>query len=436
MLGLSEKMFQQAKKLIPGGVNSPVRAYSLVAENPPFISRGAGAYLYDEDGRSYIDYVNSWGATILGHAHQKVTADIIHRVKQGVSFGAPTLGESQLAEKIIAHMPTLEMVRFVNSGTEACMSAVRLARGYTQKKMVVKFDGHYHGHCDALLAGAGSGVATESLAASEGVTLGSVADTLVLPFNNTAALQEVFERYGRDHLSCVIFEIIAGNCGFIRPQPEFLSLLQDLCQRYQVLLVADEVMTGFRVHVGGAQSLYHLTPDLTVLGKVIGGGMPLACYGGRRDIMKIVSPLGGVYQAGTLSGNPVAVQCGLTTLDLLCDRSQYSYLSHLSSTLTTGLKKQAERLQVPLVCDGEGGMFGYTFTTHPLESKKDVDQANMKYFKIFFSEMLKCGIYLPPSPYESCFLSTAHTDDDIQQTLRASQQALSQVAEFHNTSEE
>lgn len=424
----SEESFALAQKVIPGGVNSPVRAFGLVDGDPLFITRAQGSKITDADGREYIDYVCSWGASMVGHAHHRVVSAVAERAALGLSFGAPTELETQLASTIISHLPSMEMVRFVSSGTEACMSAVRLARAYGGRKKILKFEGHYHGHSDFLLAGAGSGLATQAIAVSKGVTDGAIEDTFTIPFQDEPALRQVFREFGGD-LACVILEIIAGNCGFIKPSNSFVALLSELCQSHDVLLVADEVMTGFRVALGGAQSLYGLTPDITVLGKVIGGGLPLACYGGKRQIMTQVAPLGQMYQAGTLSGNPVAVQSGLTTLEIACKsgNGNFDYLSSLSSQLVSGLQSHADRYGIPFSADSEGGMFGYVFSSQKPLCKRHIDGGSMRHFRYFFSRMLEEGIYLPPSPYEACFLSLAHKPEDISNTLSVARKVFAEL---------
>ena len=420
--------FERASQVIAGGVNSPVRAFGYVDDHPVFISRAKGSQVFDSQGRGYIDYVNSWGAVICGHACDQVVADLTARAALGLSFGAPTEAETQLACEIRTHMPSLQVMRFVSSGTEACMSAVRLARSYTSRSGVLKFEGHYHGHSDSLLSGAGSGLATSALPISAGVTQGAIADTITISYQDMEALEHVFAQHG-DDLAAVICELIVGNCGFIKPDPEFLVKLVSLCEHYGVLLIADEVMTGFRVAMGGAQSVYGLHPDITVLGKVVGGGMPLACYGGSAEIMAQVAPVGKMYQAGTLSGHPLAVQCGLTTLKILADPQNWRHLSHLSDQLTTGLLHRAQAHGMALSVDYQGGMFGYAWSPHNIRHKQDMDEASLSHFRMFFQQMLARGIYLPPSPYESCFLSLAHDDEDIQKTLDAADEVFVQLAQ-------
>lgn len=423
----SKLCFEQAQELIVGGVNSPVRAFGLVDDEPVFIARGAGSKLYDADGGEYIDFVNSWGAAILGHAHPEVVAALAERAACGLTFGAPTQLETELARVIRRHVPAMEMMRFVSSGTEACMAAIRLARAHTGKPGILKFEGHYHGHSDAMLAGAGSGLATGGIALSAGVTAGAVQDTYTIPFQHQESLLQVFAEHG-DKLAGVIFEPMVGNCGFIKPQPEFIATLVKLCQQHHVLMIADEVMTGFRVAMGGAQSLYAFRPDITVLGKVVGGGMPLACYGGARQIMAQVAPLGKMYQAGTLSGHPVAVQCGLITLQILAHPQHWDHLEQLARQLTAGWCEQAAAYGVPMSASYQGGMFGYAFASAAIASKADLDVIPQHYFRIFFQEMLARGVYLPPSPYEACFLSVAHSSRDIEATLAASSEALAVLA--------
>lgn len=425
--GQSKLCFDQAQELIVGGVNSPVRAFGLVDDDPVFMARGAGSKLYDVDGGEYIDFVNSWGAAMLGHAHSEVLAALTERAAHGLTFGAPTQLETELARVIRRHMPAMEMMRFVSSGTEACMAAIRLARAYTNKPGILKFEGHYHGHSDAMLAGAGSGLATGGIAISAGVTGGAVQDTYTIPFQNEEALLKAFAEHG-DKLAGVIFEPMVGNCGFIKPQPEFMAILAQLCERHHVLMIMDEVMTGFRVAMGGAQSVYALRPDITILGKVIGGGMPLACYGGSKEIMALVAPLGRMYQAGTLSGHPVAVQCGLTTLQILADPQHWEHLEQLASQLTEGWRQQAAAYGVPMSTAYQGGMFGYAFRAEAIASKADIDAIPEQYFRIFFTEMLARGVYLPPSPYEACFLSVAHSSEDMDATLAASSEAMAVLA--------
>ncbi len=419
----SEALYASARDVIPGGVNSPVRAFKGVGGTPPFIVRGRGARLYDADGNTYIDYVGSWGPLILGHAHADIVQAAADALQHGLSFGAPTEIEIRLADKIRELMPSIEMVRMVNSGTEATMSAIRLARGYTGRDKVIKFDGCYHGHADSLLAGAGSGVLTCAIPGSPGVPAAAAADTLVLDYNDSAQVGRAFERWGKE-IACVIVEPVAGNMGFVPGDADFLQTLHRLCDDAGSLLIFDEVMTGFRVALGGAQSLYGIRPDLTTLGKVIGGGMPIGAFGGRREVMSALAPEGPVYQAGTLSGNPVAMSVGLKTLETVEAPGFHDTLSEQTAALCAGLSRAADKHGLPFYCDHLGGMFGLFFTRGPVRTFGQVKAADGERFSRFHRAMLKRGVYLAPSPFEAGFVSAAHTTEDIAETTAAAGQAM------------
>jgi glutamate-1-semialdehyde 2,1-aminomutase len=419
----SKRLFTDACKLIPGGVNSPVRAFKSVDGDPIFIKRALGSRLWDADNNEYIDYVGSWGPAIVGHAHPEVVKTISLAAANGVSFGAPTELESELALAVMVHVPSMEMIRFVSSGTEACMSVLRVARAFTKRNRIIKFEGCYHGHCDMLLVKAGSGAATMGVPDSPGVPSGTAADTLTVAYNDLGAVAAMFERYP-DEVAALILEPIVGNSGFIRPVPGFLEGLRSLCTKFGALLIFDEVMTGFRVGLGGVQKLYDISPDLTCLGKVIGGGMPLAAYGGRRDIMAIVAPSGPVYQAGTLSGNPVAVSCGLKTLELISQKSFFPDLVTRTSALVEGLKGAAKKHNLPFSADCEGGMFGFFFNDHSVSNFVQAKTSNTSMFKNFFWGMMENGVYLAPSPFEAGFVSGAHSDADIKNTIEIADRVM------------
>ena len=422
----SKALFAEAVGLMPGGVNSPVRAFAAVGGTPVFMKRGNGAYLWDEDGNRYIDYITSWGPAIVGHAHPEVLAAIQSAAADGLSFGTPTARENILAHMIIEAMPAIEMLRLVSSGTEACMSALRVARAFTGRNKILKFEGCYHGHADMLLVKAGSGAATLGLSGSPGVPESTAQHTLTAHFNDVEQLQEIFAANIKT-IAAVIVEPIIGNAGFIRPQPGFLEALKKLCDAHGTVLIFDEVMTGFRVARGGYQSLCGIKPDMTVLGKVIGGGMPVGAYGGRRDIMSLVAPAGPVYQAGTLSGNPLAVACGIKTLEILGRPDAYETLAARSKSLVLGIKSAAEECGVPLSVDFEGGMFGFFFSQNPVRNYEDAKRADMISFKKFFQLMLNDGIYLAPSAFEAGFLSLAHSQADIDATVAAARNAFKQI---------
>jgi glutamate-1-semialdehyde 2,1-aminomutase len=414
----SQKLFQRAQLVIPAGVNSPVRAFGSVGGTPPFIQRGRGAQIWDADGRAYVDYVGSWGPLVVGHAHPEVVAAAQQAAERGLSFGAPTEPEVELAELLCRLVPSLEQVRLTSSGTEATMSAIRLARGYTGRHRIVKFEGCYHGHADALLVKAGSGALTFGQPSSAGVPPATAADTLVLEYNNEGALEQAFEREGAA-IAAAIVEPVAGNMNLVAPRAGFLESLRRLCARHGAVLIFDEVMTGFRVALGGAQALYGVTPDLTTLGKVIGGGLPVGAFGGRRDIMQAIAPLGPVYQAGTLSGNPVAVAAGLATLRLVQAPGFYDRLAATTRALCEGLARAAREHGVPFSAASVGGMFGIYFRATPPASFAEVMQCDRDAFNRFFHAMLAAGIYLAPSAYEAGFVSSAHGEAEIGRTINA-----------------
>jgi len=426
MTSRNQALFEQSQKLIPGGVNSPVRAFGSVGGTPVFFKRGKGAILWDEDGKSYIDYVGSWGPAILGHAYPKVVKAVQEAAARGLSFGAPTARELEMAELLCKLVPSMEQVRLVSSGTEATMSAIRLARGFTGRSKIIKFEGCYHGHADFLLVKAGSGALTFGNPSSAGVPAEVAAQTLVLDYNDVAGLSETFKNIG-DEIAAVIVEPVAGNMNLIAPKPEFLQALRDLCTQHGSVLIFDEVMTGLRVRPGSAQGLYGITPDLTTLGKVIGGGMPVGAFGGRRDIMEKLAPLGPVYQAGTLSGNPVAVAAGLATLKLLQAPEFYEKLSSMTRKLTDGLTVVAQDLGIPFCAQSVGGMFGLYFSAAVPTCYAEVMQCDKEKFNIFFHAMLDEGVYLAPSAFEAGFVSAAHGDAEIAATLEAARRAFAKV---------
>ncbi|OIQ86286.1 glutamate-1-semialdehyde 2,1-aminomutase [mine drainage metagenome] len=421
------QLFERAQRVIPGGVNSPVRAFRQVGGTPRFIDRAEGAYMIDAEGTRFIDYIGSWGPMIAGHAHPEVTEAVQRAATRSLSFGAPTADEIDMAEAICQLMPAVEMVRLVSSGTEAGMSAIRLARGYTGRDAIVKFEGCYHGHADSLLVKAGSGLLTFGNPSSAGVPADLARHTLVLEFNNIPQIEALFATRGHE-IACVMVEPIAGNMNFIRGDAAWHRRLRELCTEHGALLVWDEVMTGFRVALGGAQQVYGIRPDLVVMGKVIGGGMPLAAFGGRRDVMERLSPLGAVYQAGTLSGNPVAVAAGMAQLRIIQRPGFYAQLSAATGQLMRGLEAAAGRHGVRFKTDSEGGMFGFYFADALPRNYPDIARADVETFKRFFHAMLDRGVYLAPSMYEAGFVSAAHGPDVIAATLEAADAAFAQLA--------
>ena len=415
----SETLFNQAREMIPGGVNSPVRAFKSVGGTPPFIQSASGATLTDVDGNTYLDYVGSWGPMIVGHAHPQVVAAITEAAQRGTSFGAPTAAEITLAERIIEFVPSIEMVRLVNSGTEATMSALRLARAATGREVILKFSGCYHGHSDALLVEAGSGAATFGVPSSPGVPTSTARDTLTLPYNNLGAVEALLSHRGHE-IAAMIVEPIAGNMGCVLPQTNYLQGLRTLCDQHGVLLILDEVMTGFRVARGGAQELYNIRPDITTLGKVIGGGLPVGAYGGSKEIMEQISPAGPVYQAGTLSGNPLATAAGLATLEIINQADFYPTLESRTQKLSQGISQALTDAGVPHLGTRVGSMFGLFFTEQKdVKSFADASLSDMVCFNRWFHGMLAEGVYLAPSQYEAGFLSMAHDDTVIEQTIEA-----------------
>ena len=434
MLNLTKSAaaFREAKTLMPGGVNSPVRSYRSVDCDPPFIARAEGSRIYDIDGHEYIDYVGSWGPMIVGHAHPKVVKALQEAVTRGTSYGAPTLAESELAKLVRQVYPSMELLRMVNSGTEATMSALRLARGFTRRDKIVKFIGCYHGHSDGLLVKAGSGLATFGVPDSPGVPKNVAADTITVPYNDSDAIAAVMTEHGQE-IAAVIVEPVAGNMGLVLPESGYLEKLRQLTTESGALLIFDEVMCGFRASLGGAQAAYGVTPDLTCLGKIIGGGLPVAAYGGRRDIMSFISPAGPVYQAGTLSGNPLAMTAGLATLQILTaepTRGEPDYSRRLTlqtKKLVLGWEQQAKKADVPVQVHQAGSMFGLFFNAHHVRDYATSASSDQEAFKVWFRAMLEQGIYLAPSQFETIFLSGAHTDADIETTLAASEKAFAAV---------
>ncbi|HSV80775.1 MAG TPA: glutamate-1-semialdehyde 2,1-aminomutase [Ramlibacter sp.] len=427
----NQQLFDRARALIPGGVNSPVRAFRAVGGTPRFVQRAQGAYFWDANGQRFIDYIGSWGPMILGHGHPRVLEAVQRAVQEGFSFGAPTEREVELAEEIVRHLPSADMVRLVSSGTEACMSAIRLARGATGRSRIIKFEGCYHGHADALLVKAGSGLATFGHPTSAGVPPEVVQHTLVLEYNNIAQLEEAFARHGTE-LAGLIIEPIAGNMNFVRPSLPFLRRCRELCSQHGTLLIFDEVMTGFRVALGGAQRLYAqqipgFTPDLTVLGKVIGGGMPLAAFAGPRALMEKLAPLGPVYQAGTLSGNPVATACGLATLREIAQPGFFDALAARTRSLVEGLQGAAAECGLPFAADCEGGMFGFFLLPQLPQNYGEVMQSDVAKFGRLFHGLLDRGVYIAPALYEAGFVSAAHTEQDIAETVAVAREVFREL---------
>lgn len=425
----SAAAFAEAKRHIPGGVNSPVRSFRGVGGTPPFIAAARGSRLYDIDGNQYIDYVGSWGPMILGHAHPAVTEALREAVGRGTSYGAPTLLETELAALVKAAVPSMDLVRFVNSGTEATMSVLRLARAYTKRSKIVKFAGCYHGHHDSLLVKAGSGATTLGIPDSPGVPEGIAATTLTAAYNDIAGLADIFHRHGED-IAAVIIEPVPGNMGLVLPQGGYLQAVRDLTAKYESLLIFDEVMSGFRVAYGGAQAAFGITPDLTCLGKVIGGGLPVGAYGGRRDIMEHIAPAGPVYQAGTLSGNPLAMTAGIATLKAIGVPGYYDRLTEKTAVLCAGVKAQAEKFGFELQHHQIGSMFGLFFAAKPVYDYDSAKLSNVGAFNTYFHAMLAQGVYLAPSQFEAAFMSSAHSDDDIAATIAASAAAFAKVADY------
>ncbi|NEX90273.1 glutamate-1-semialdehyde 2,1-aminomutase [Aeromonas rivipollensis] len=424
----SDQLFEQARQTIPGGVNSPVRAFNGVGGTPRFIDHADGAYLYDVDGQAYVDYIGSWGPMLLGHNHPAIKAAVIKAVEKGLSYGAPTEIEVLMAEKVRQIVPSMEQVRMVNSGTEATMSAIRLARGYTGRDKIVKFEGCYHGHADSLLVKAGSGALTLGQPNSPGVPADFAKHTLTCVFNDLDSVREAFTQYGSE-IACIIVEPVAGNMNCIPPVPGFLEGLRAICDEFGALLILDEVMTGFRVSLRGAQGYYNIDPDLTTLGKIIGAGMPVGAFGGKKKVMQYIAPTGPVYQAGTLSGNPVAMAAGLAMLDLLLEPGLYEQLSAKTARVAEGLKAAAAKHGIPLAITYVGGMFGFFFTEETeITRYEQVTRCDMERFKRFYHLMLEEGVYLAPSAYEAGFLSLAHGDKEIEHTLAAAERSFAKLA--------
>lgn len=422
----SNSLFQEAQKHIPGGVNSPVRAYKAVGGNPPFIERAQGSKIYDVDGNEYIDYVGSWGPMILGHIHPNVISALEQALKKGTSYGAPTEREIELATLVLEAYPSMDMVRMVSSGTEATMSAIRVARGYTRRNKVIKFEGCYHGHTDGLLVKAGSGATTLGVPDSLGVPEDFARNTYTAIYNDLSSVKELLEKDGED-IACLIVEGVPGNMGVIPPSEGFLEGLRELTSQYGVLLIFDEVMSGFRVSFGGAQQIYNIKPDLTCLGKIIGGGMPVGAFGGRRDIMELLAPLGPVYQAGTLSGNPLAMTAGIETLKLLRDGSVYNDLEEKASYLTKGLKDIADETGIPVYISRVGSMFTIFFRDSEVKNYEDAKSCDLNRFSHYFQGMLAEGIYLPASQFEAIFISHAHSEEDLSKTLSAAKKVIGKL---------
>ena len=427
MLEHDAVLFSVAKSVIPGGVNSPVRSFNSVGGTPVFIDHAQGAYIFDTTNKRYIDYVGSWGPMILGHAHPEVIAAVTCAAEKGLSFGAPTEIETALAQQVCELIPSIKLVRMVSSGTEATMSAIRLARGYTGRDKIVKFEGCYHGHSDSLLVKAGSGALTLGVPSSPGVSSAVAEHTITLPYNDSDAVKEIFSQIG-EHIACIIVEPVAGNMNCVPPVSGFLETLRSVCDAYRSVLIFDEVMTGFRVALSGAQGLYGVKPDLTTLGKVLGGGMPVGAFGGDRKIMEYLAPLGPVYQAGTLSGNPVAMAAGLKTLELISAPGFYEKLSNVTGKLVSGLKDRAKQASVPFATNQVGGMFGLFFSQdETINTFKQVLACDQMQFKRFFHGMLEDGVYLAPSAFEAGFVSSAHSENDIELTLASAEKVFAQL---------
>ncbi|GIU21459.1 MULTISPECIES: glutamate-1-semialdehyde 2,1-aminomutase [unclassified Shewanella] len=424
----SDELFEQAKKTIPGGVNSPVRAFSGVGGSPRFIEKADGAYIFDADGKKYIDYVGSWGPMILGHNHPKIREAVLKAVENGLSFGAPTELEVTMAEKVIEMVPSMEQVRMVSSGTEATMSAIRLARGFTNRDKILKFEGCYHGHADCLLVKAGSGALTLGQPSSPGIPEDFAKHTLTATYNDLDSVKAIFEQYPEE-ISCIIIEPVAGNMNCIPPIDGFLQGLRAICDQYGALMIIDEVMTGFRVSKSGAQGHYGVTPDLTTLGKVIGGGMPVGAFGGRKDVMQFIAPTGPVYQAGTLSGNPIAMSAGLAQMEALCEEGVYEQLAAKTQYIAEGFKAAANKHGIPMAINYVGGMFGFFFTDEETVTNfAQVTKCDTARFAEFYHLMLDEGVYLAPSAYEAGFLSLAHSEEELEATLAAADRVFAKLA--------
>jgi glutamate-1-semialdehyde 2,1-aminomutase len=423
----SETLFNNARQHIPGGVNSPVRAFKSVGGTPLFISRAEGPYLFDAEGKRYIDYIGSWGPMVAGHSHPEVISAVQAAVTNGLSYGAPTEVETTMAAKVCSMVPSMDMVRMVSSGTEATMSAIRLARGYTGRDKIIKFEGCYHGHSDCLLVNAGSGALTLGVPSSPGVPASVVEHTITLSFNDADGVKKLFSEIG-DQVAAIIVEPVAGNMNCVPPAPGFLETLRSVCDEYKSVLIFDEVMTGFRVARGGAQEHYGVTPDMTALGKIIGGGMPVGAFGGREEIMHHLAPLGPVYQAGTLSGNPVAMSAGLATLEILSAEGFYETLGSKAEALCNGLQNAASQAGIDITMNQVGGMFGLFFTTEQVSRFDQVMACDAEKFKAFFHHMLNAGIYLAPSAFEAGFISAAHSDEDIKATVDAASSAFNKLS--------
>ncbi|MDY6856203.1 MAG: glutamate-1-semialdehyde 2,1-aminomutase [Thermodesulfobacteriota bacterium] len=423
----SEELFKEANRYIPGGVNSPVRAYKAVGGNPLFIERAKGSKIYDADGNEYLDYLESWGPMILGHSNPKVISALKRVIEKGTSFGAPTSLEIELASMIVEAVPSIDSVRMVSSGTEATMSSIRLARGYTKRDNIIKFEGCYHGHVDSLLVRAGSGATTFGIPDSPGIPFELAKKTITLPFNNIQSVKKAFKEDGKN-IAAIIVEPIPGNMGVILPKVGFLECLRDICYQYDALLIFDEVITGFRVSFGGAQKLLGISPDLTCLGKIIGGGLPVGAFGGKREIMQMISPVGPIYQAGTLSGNPLAITAGIETLKLLSQKGVYETLEEKSRILTEGINEAANKTSIPVFSNRVGSMFSLFFTDTLPVDYSTVKMCDTERFASYFWAMLEQGIYLAPSQFEASFISLAHTDNDIEKTIKASAECFLSIS--------
>ena len=422
----SQELFEKSKKHIAGGVNSPVRAFKSVGGSPIFFKKSRGCYLYDEDGNKYLDFVGSWGPMVLGHSNKNIINAIKNQASKGISFGAPTKNELEIAKIIKSYLPSIEKLRMVNSGTEATMSCIRLARGTTNRKKIIKFIGCYHGHVDSLLVKAGSGLATLGVPDSPGIPEELSELTITLPYNDIDSLKEAFSKFSND-IAAVIIEPIAGNMGFIEPEKKFLEHLRDICSKNETILIFDEVMTGFRVARGGVQELFDITPDLTALGKIVGGGLPVGVYGGKAEIMNNISPDGPVYQAGTLSGNPIAVSAGTALLKQLSNKNIYANMENNAKIFLETVNQAAKRLDIPFSYNARGGMFGFFFSDELPRNFDDVQNSNIEFFSKFFRKMLDKNIYLPPSAYESCFISTEHDEEKMLKAARIAELSLEEI---------